>query len=154
MISARPEGLTYQLSMQDDHVTENEIVVTFTLANTSPKDLWVLTWYTPLEGIKGKIFTMTCNGVEIPYEGRMVKRAAPLEEDYILIKSGETVSAANDLATVFHLSESGTCTVNFRGTIHDVVTCKQDVPRDPEHHEPISVHGNSLTFQLVRNSAA
>jgi peptidyl-Lys metalloendopeptidase len=123
------------------------------LANNSPSDLWVLSWYTPLEGIKGKIFTLTCDGVDLPYQGRMVKRAMPEKNDYILIRSGQTVSATVDLATVFHIPDSGTCTLSFKGTLHDLATSEQDVPRDPERHEAISMKGAALTFRLERRPA-
>lgn len=146
--------LTYQLDIRDDRISAKQVIVTFTLENASPADVWVLKWYTPLEGIKGKIFTVTCNGVAIPYEGRMVKRAAPVRDDYILIKSGKSVSRANDLATAFTFPESGTCTVTFKGVLHDVATSDKEVPRDPEHHQAMTIPGKPLTFELVPDPAA
>ena len=79
--------LKYQLSASNSYVLGKPVIIKFTLYNLLDENIWVLTWYTPLEGLKGKIFLVTCNGKEIPYEGRMVKRGNPTQDDYIYIAS-------------------------------------------------------------------
>ena len=59
--------------------------ITFTLTNHSDERLYVLTWYTPLEGIFGEIFRVRRDGQAIPYEGPLVMRGDPLPENYVLL---------------------------------------------------------------------
>ena len=63
-------GLTYQLLTRDQYVRGRPTVITFRIENTGARESWILTWYTPLEGIRGKIFEVVCNGQTLPYEGR------------------------------------------------------------------------------------
>ena len=146
--------LTYRLDVRTDRAAVRGVVVTFSLENRSATDLWVLKWYTPLEGIKGKIFTVQCDGVTLPYEGRMVKRAAPGADDYLLIRSGDTASAGHDLSTVFRFPASGLCVVRFSGRLHDVAPSQEPIPRAPERHQAITIPGNSLTFELPPETPA
>src|SRR5687768_10993951 len=86
-------NMEYQLIARDTYVMGNPIMIKFSLQNLSNENLWVLKWYTPLEGLKGKIFLVTCDGKEIPYEGPMFMRGQPKKDDYIHIEPGRSVSA-------------------------------------------------------------
>ena len=57
----------------------------FTLTNNSEVDLYVLKWYTPLEGIAGEIFRIGRDGQLIPYEGILAMRGDPTPEAYLLL---------------------------------------------------------------------
>ena len=48
---------------QSSYVLGKPIIVGFTLASDAEADLWILKWYTPLEGIKGKILQVTCDRI-------------------------------------------------------------------------------------------
>lgn len=50
----------------------------FTLENLSDETVYVLKWFTPLEGLFGDIFRITRDSEEIPYTGPMVKRGDPV----------------------------------------------------------------------------
>ncbi len=57
--------MKYELKAQDSYRKDNPVMIDFVLHNLSDKDLWVLTWYTPLEGIKGNIFHVICDGIMV-----------------------------------------------------------------------------------------
>src|SRR5262249_6412900 len=66
----------------------------FQLQNTSDEDLYVLTWFTPLEGLNSDCLTVTRNGKsKVPYDGPMIKRGQPGLTDYLLVPAGRTVTA-------------------------------------------------------------
>ena len=90
----------YQLSAHKSYVKDEPIIINFTIENISREKVWVLKWYTPLEGVKGKIFHVLCAGKEIPYEGLMMKRGEPTNDDYIQIDQRSFVSADIDLSKV------------------------------------------------------
>jgi len=142
-------GLTYQLLTRDQYVRGRPTVITFRIENTGARESWILTWYTPLEGIRGKIFEVVCNGQTLPYEGRMVKRGDPAADDYLHLAPGGSATADVDLAEVYTLPPCDECAVSFRGTIRDVVYESQLLPRPMDRHEPAEIPGNSVSFRIV-----
>ena len=87
--------------------------VKFTLTNTSPEGLFVLKWFTPLEGLAGDIFSVRRDGLHLPYGGMQVKRGPPISEDYVWLDPGDSVSAEVDLAEGYDFSEPGRYTLQF-----------------------------------------
>ena len=111
--------LRYKLEAQNSYIIGQPVLITFTLENVTEKDVYVLTWYTPLEGIKGNIFKVTRNGIELPYEGRMIKRGNPVREDYIQIKPMGSASSTVDLTPAFNMDVRGEYHVEFIKNIYE-----------------------------------
>ena len=86
----------------------------FTLTNISSKGFFFLKWFTPLEGLAGDIFQVQRDGVDLAYRGKLVKRGAPLSEDYVWIDAGGSISAEVNLAEGYDFSQDGQYTVQFR----------------------------------------
>ena len=143
-------SLKYSLHGQSKYVLGKPILITFDLENSSSTDLRVLTWYTPLEGIKGKIFEVTCDGEAIPYEGRMVKRGNPGQEDYVLIHAGGSAHAEFDLSQAYSLRECKECRVNFKGRIHDVFVDGEHPSRAADQQASVEVPGEPLSFRIEK----
>ena len=146
-------SLRYSLHGQSSYVLGKPILITFALENSSSTDLWILKWYTPLEGIKGKIFEVTCDGVAIPYEGRLVKRGNPGEDDYVLLHPGGSTQAEFDLSQAYSLRECKECRLKFKGRIHDVVVDGQHVPHTADQHVSAEVPGEPLSFRIEKDPA-
>lgn len=141
--------LKYQLNADPVYTSGKSIRIGFTLQNTSNENLWILKWYTPFEGIKGKIFQVTCDGKEVPYEGRMVKRGNPVKDDYIFLASKESAFAEVDLSEAYRLPICNECHVVFKGRIHDIVTNESLLPNKIESHRWVDIPGNSVFFRVV-----
>jgi hypothetical protein len=139
--------LSYRLEANDG-VAGSPVELRFTLTNLSSQNIWVLTWYTPLEGLKGKILRVTRNGEELAYEGRMVKRGAAQPEDYVSIEQGGTVRGAVDLSQSYDLTQSGDYRVEFVGRIHDLVHEPVRSPRKQDEHRSVDISGTTATFHL------
>jgi len=140
--------LKFKLEAEAGYAAGQPVNIKFILENTSNEVLYVLTWYTPLEGLKGKIFKVTRNGVEIPYEGRMVKRGNPRREDYVRIGPGESLSATVDLSTGYNLGERGEYRIEFKGRIHDVIHGGQLQFRTQIASLGMDVKGNAVAFRV------
>lgn len=98
----------------------DEVAVTFSLTNTSEEAIRVLRWETPLQGLSNDLFVVTRDGERVPYIGRLVKWAAPTDEDYIVIEPGQTVSAVIDLSAAYDMSVTGNYSVRYRAFLrHD-----------------------------------
>ena len=86
----------------------------FKITNASAQDVYLLNWYTPLEGILGNIFQVTYAGQELPYLGPQVIRDAPLPEQYILLEAGESATAVVDISTGYDFFTAGHYTIAFK----------------------------------------
>jgi peptidyl-Lys metalloendopeptidase len=142
-------ALKYRLSAENIYTVGKPIVLGFTLENLTDEDFWVLTWYTPIEGIKGRIFRVTCSGREILYEGLMMKRGDPVRNDYLHLGPKGSVSTKVDLSTAYSLPVSNECHVEFGGRIYDVARREDPVPRSQDKHQYIDIQGNAVTFRVV-----
>lgn len=141
--------LTYYLSSKEKYIQGNSIIINFSLKNVSKSKLWVLKWYTPLEGIKGKIFRVICDGKEILYEGPMVKRGTPNKHDYIYIEPNKSVSSQVDLSEVYVFLECSECLVKFSGKIWDISTSADFIPKKNGDLKSFTIHGNSINFKII-----
>jgi hypothetical protein len=145
--------LQYRLQALDHYSLGGPLSLGFALQNRSRQDVWVLKWYTPLEGLRGRILAVQCDDVEIPYEGRMMKRGEPTSGDYVLIAAGSEVQSEFDLATSYSLIACTVCRVAFRGTLRDVFTAADSRPgqiaRPSSEHRTLSIQGNEVRFRLT-----
>jgi peptidyl-Lys metalloendopeptidase len=140
--------LKYQLSAQSSYIVGKPIIIKFTLYNLSDANIWLLTWYTPLEGLKGKIFLVTCDGKEIPHEGRMVKRGDPTRDDYIHVVPKGSVSTEVDLSSAYKIPICDECRVGFKGRIYDMLGNEDYIPQKRDEHRWVDIQGNSVVFRI------
>lgn len=140
--------LKYNLSIKDKDVKGPSIEIIFKLDNNSNRNLKVLSWHTPLEGIQGKIFKVICDGKELVYEGPMIKRGNPSKDDYIEIESNKSISSQVDLSEAYTIPKSNECLVEFNGKIYDVAESDDLLPKQSGKFKSITISGNSITFKV------
>ncbi|PTL80874.1 protease [Vitiosangium sp. GDMCC 1.1324] len=105
------------------------VEVRFQLTNRTAQPLYVLTWRTPLEGLRGNDFQITRDGTDIAYQGPMVKRGNPSAQSYVTIAPGASVDGKVDLALAYDLKQPGRYRIAFRGQLMDVADKQAEVPR-------------------------
>jgi len=142
-----PQMLRFRLAARVTYSAGGPISIHFTLENLSDQAIQILTWYTPLEGLKGKIFRVTRNGKSIDYNGRMVKRGKPTPADYVRVAPRSSVSAEVDLTTAYDFSVAGMYRVEFVGHLHDVVV-DSGTPAIGEPHA-LDLVGSSVDFRVL-----
>ena len=121
----------------------------FTLANNTDTSLYVLKWYTPLEGIAGEIFRVERDGQTIPYQGMLAKRAAPSPADYVLLEPGESVSAEVDLARAYDFSSAGEYTIEFVSpSISHVARTEAEMAKTVDDLGPVQIPSNRATTKI------
>ncbi|MGD8794916.1 MAG: hypothetical protein PVF47_20370 [Anaerolineae bacterium] len=149
-----PAGLSASLEAPSLLPDGEAVRVTFTLSNHSAERLYVLTWYTPLEGIFGEIFRVARDGQAIPYEGPLVVRGEPLPENYALLDPGASVSAVVDLATVYDFSQAGDYTLEFLSPrISHVAKTESAFAGSVDELGPVEIPCNSLSLKIASTSA-
>ena len=93
------------------------VIMSFILANTGDEEAYVLTWYTPLEGLWSDCLQIMKNSKQVEYDGPLAKRGRPGPEDYILIPAGNAVRKDVDLISAYQVSEPGTYGVSVESLI-------------------------------------
>lgn len=91
----------------------DSVELEFTLTNDSEEDLYVLKWYTPLEGLGGEIFRVKRDGQPVPYEGPLAMRGDPTPDAYVFLEAGRSVSETVDLAAAYDFSRPGAYTISY-----------------------------------------
>ena len=141
-------SLKYQLNANNTYVVGKPITINFTLENLQDENLWILKWYTPLEGMRGEIFQVNCDGKEIPYEGMMAKRGDPDRDSYVHIVPVGSVSEVVDLSGAYNIPVSNECQVKFKGRIYDVLSSEDKLPRRSDEHQGMDITGNVVAFRV------
>ena len=91
----------------------------FTITNKTDQPRRVLKWNTPLEGVLANIFHVVRNGEEALYKGITVRRADPVEDDYVTLAPGKTVDTTIDLAEYYDLTYDGAYEIKLETAILD-----------------------------------
>jgi hypothetical protein len=112
--------------------------------------MYVLKWYTPLEGFAGRIFRVTRNGEGIPYEGIEASRGAPLPDEYVYLEPGGSTSAINDLASVYDFSKTGTYRIVFISPrISQIAYTEDEMAKSVDDLVPVEMPSNVVTLVLA-----
>jgi Tol biopolymer transport system component len=126
----------------------------FTLTNNTDYSLYILEWYTPLEGVFGEIFRVVRDGQAVPYQGILASRAAPYPEDYVYLMPGESAYSEVDLAEVYDFSQSGTYTIEFISPwISHISTNKVGMAKTMDELHPVQMPSNPVTIKIGDSSA-
>ncbi len=153
-VDPAPGGLSATLEAPSSLPNGEAVRVTFTLTNHSPERLYVLIWYTPLEGIFGEIFQVECDGEAIPYEGPLVMRGDPLPENYVRLEPGASVSAEVDLATAYDFSQAGEYTIEFLSPrISHVAKTESEFAASVDDLGPVETPCNTVSLRIEGASA-
>ena len=129
------------------------VMLTFTLINHSDMSLYVLKWYTPLEGLMGEILRVERDGQAIPYEGILATRTTPPPEAYVLLESGASVSAEVDLSRAYDFSQAGEYTIEFPSPSLSCVTATEaDMAKTVDDLGPVSMPSN-VVYVTIANVA-
>jgi hypothetical protein len=91
------------------------ISLNVTLTNHRSHLLEILPWGTPLEhAFNSDMFDVSQDGTTTPYIGRMVKRGAPKDSDYLSIAPAKTLTATIDLSKGYAVQIPGTYTITMK----------------------------------------
>lgn len=143
------KGLTAHLEIHESLKIGEKVNLKFTLKNTSETPMYILKWYTPLEGFAGWIFRVTRNGQEIPYEGIAASRGAPLPDEYVYLEPGGSTSAIIDMASVYDFSKAGTYRIAFISPhISQIAYTEDEMAKSVDDLIPVEMPSNTVTLVL------
>lgn len=106
--AAPKDGPTVSLSVaQSQFSSAQDVLVTVTVSNPHRHTVRVLKWFTAAEGVEEPLFAVTRDGEPVAYLGAHYKRPAITGNDYISLRSGQSISQTVNLADYYDLSQSG-----------------------------------------------
>jgi hypothetical protein len=110
--------LITHISVPEPVKTGQPVMLTFTVRNTSSKELKFCKWDTPFEGFRNSIFAVTdSKGEEARYKGVMVKRRMPPPaESYMAVPAGDSVTATIDLLTAYDVTTPGKYKITYQAS--------------------------------------
>jgi len=91
-----------EMSASTNQQLNHGVILNFTITNITDHSLKLLTWYTPLEGFLSKLFIIK-NEIDetLNYNGMMVKRSTPTNEDYLVLATKEKVKITLNLTQAY-----------------------------------------------------
>ncbi len=92
---------------------EQNVVVHVTIGNPTGHTIRVLKWYTPAEDVEDPLFVVTRDGVAASYVGAIYKRPEPKNDDYVMLKAGESLTRDVNLGAYYDLSATGNYAVRY-----------------------------------------
>ena len=127
----------------------------FTMINKMDASVYVLKWYTPLEGFGGEIFRVVRDGQVVPYTGPLAYRALPSPESYVLLGAGESVSAEVDLAVAYDFSKAGDYAIEFLSPrISHVARTEAEMARTMEELGQVLIPANRVGVNIGNSEMA
>ncbi|GAB1100262.1 MAG: hypothetical protein Sw2LagPseu_18100 [Shewanella algae] len=112
--SVLADGIRASLEMsQQSYKASDNVLVTVTLTNDANQPVKLLKWYTAADGVEESLFKVNADGLDRHYLGAHFKRPAPGKQDYIKLKSGESVSYQVELSSLYDMSSSGNYEISY-----------------------------------------
>ena len=102
----------------------------------------MLKWRTPLDGLRSDCLSVTSNDTKLHYDGIHIKRSAPGPDQYLLVKSGQTVSSTFDVSDAYDMTKAGLYSIAVDTNLEYV---KDSVTEKPVHQTKIE-HLSSPVF--------
>ena len=132
---------------QEAFDADQNVVVSVTITNPSKHTIQILKWFTPAEDVEEPLFTVSVDGAPVSYVGPTYKRPEPKGEDYVALKSGESLTRTVSLSSYYDLSVSGSYTVRYDVAALDLYTSEK------EGKSAGSLSSNSITLKVEGRAA-
>ncbi len=130
----------------------------FELTNVGKTDCYVLTWFTPLEGINSDCLSIKRNGkTKVSYDGPILKRGTPEARDFLIIRAGQTIAADVDVSESYDVSRPADYQValNIKGLEHCPVAAPKGKIATQIGTSPTVEHrlvGKSIVFKVSKGA--
>lgn len=131
-------------------VAGGPVALRFRLVNRTDGPLWVLRWNTPIEGWRGTIFTVSFQGIDLPYQGPMLKRGDPGRQEYVEITPRDSLNVSLDLSEAYDVKQPGRYQVKVTGSLMDVTKDASAVPRPRDRQQPMALKCEPLTLDVKK----
>jgi peptidyl-Lys metalloendopeptidase len=117
---------------QTEYTASQEVLITVAIANPTKHSVRILKWFTPVDGVVEPVFTVKRDGSSVLYTGAIYKRPPATGNDYLTLKSGESLTYVINLGEFYDLSASGQYTISYDARAYNLYTEKGNNAANPE----------------------
>ena len=103
-------GLDARLTLVEG--STDDVRVNLTLTNTGEKPVRLLKWQLP-GSEDAPLFQVERDGQPVDYEGALIKRAAPSDKDYQLLKAGQSLTVQAEVSGLYDMSAQGQYSIRY-----------------------------------------
>ena len=143
-------GLEAVLEIKGEIARGEAVSVKFALNNRRDEEVQVLDWYTPFEGLAGKIFQVTRDGIAVPYHGILAKRSLPEPGNFSTIEPEGSVVTELDLSEGYDFSTPGDYAIEFISPpISQIVTKDISIASKQRELGPVNIPSNKVSVRIL-----
>ncbi len=112
--ASSPSGLVVSLSADSmSFGAANDVILHVSITNLNTASIKILKQLTPADGENDSLFTVTRDGQLVSYIGKVFKRPAPSEQDYITLGAGESLTGDVNLSAYYDTTVSGNYAITY-----------------------------------------
>ncbi|WP_394225444.1 M35 family metallo-endopeptidase [Pseudoalteromonas spongiae] len=109
---ANASNRALDVNLNVTHLDNGNVQAELTITNSGKGVQKILSWYTDLE--EENLFAITRDGQAIEFMGPHYKRHAPTDKDFIMLKSGQSLSKTFELSGLYDFSQPGNYDVTYQ----------------------------------------
>lgn len=109
---ANASNRALDVNLNVTHLDNGNVQAELTITNSGKGVQKILSWYTDLE--EENLFAITRDGQAIEFMGPHYKRHAPTDKDFIMLKSGQSLSKTFELSGLYDFSQAGNYDVTYQ----------------------------------------
>lgn len=136
----RNQTFECRLTAADRYRLGEAIMLKFEIRNVGSDACRILTWNTPLDVDPLDFLTVTQDDVELEYDGRLVVRGDPAEDDYITLEPGASRSADVDISRLYPIDLPGEYTATLTTSLVNAYTITRKGEPDIENRGEYRSH--------------
>jgi len=139
--------VSVSISAQRQYHLDQPIKVSFIIKNGTKKPIQLLKWGTPLEGqLTRNSFKITYKNKELPYLGRLSKRAKPSNKDFTTLQALTSQQTELTLNSYYNFSQPGEYTLTYRPSFLNIGT-----PSNKVNSSLVKLNvSNSINFSVTK----
>lgn len=98
---------------QSEFPASQDVLISVTFSNPTNRSVRILKWFVPTGGLEEPVFTAKVDGEAVSYTGAIYKRPAANGNDYVSLKSGESITHIVNLGDYYDLTKTGQYEIFF-----------------------------------------
>jgi len=136
---ASKNGIILEMELDQTSRDLGQVVLNSTLTNFTGQPITFFPWNTPFDNaVNGRFLSIidSATNTQLAYQGRLVKRRAPMPEDYRTLAHGEAAFNSLDISKSYNFCADKRYIIRLLGSIYD------------DQSEILPIHVNSVEIQL------
>ncbi|MGY1761583.1 M35 family metallo-endopeptidase [Geodermatophilus sp. SYSU D00779] len=141
------------LSAAPSYALGEPVTVGLEVRNDGQQAVQFLAWGTPFEGdVAADFLIVRRDGEPVEYDGQLVNRGDPLDEDYVFLAPGQSISAEVDISRLYAIDRPGDYEITLNPRLYDAFVVAGDTKAAPRTRDTLEAHdidGSTARFTVT-----